>query len=105
MLRERLEGDFENQGSNWWVVSGALTESGFPMFANDPHLSLGTPATFYEIHLSVDNGINVAGVSFPGTPGVILGCNDTICSTGHNLTRNVTWTSTVGFGREVTVTC
>jgi len=30
---------------------------------------------------------------------------DTICFVGQNLTKNVTWTSTVGFGKEVTATC
>ena len=79
VLNTALEQDLTTRGSNWWVVSGALTESGFPMLANDPHLSLGTPSTFHEIHLSVENGINVTGVSFPGAPGIVQGCNDTIC--------------------------
>ncbi len=79
LLRQALERDQTQQGSNWWVVSGDLTESGYPMIANDPHLSLGTPATFYEAHLYVNGGLNVTGVSFPGTPGIVLGCNDTSC--------------------------
>jgi len=79
LLEAALEQDETGQGSNWWVVSGALTESGYPMMANDPHLSLGTPSTFYEIHLHVTGGINVTGVSFPGAPGIVIGCNDEIC--------------------------
>jgi penicillin amidase len=79
ILQDALENDLTSQGSNWWIVSGALTESGFPMIANDPHLSLGSPATFYEVHLNVTGGINVTGVSFPGAPGIVQGCNDEIC--------------------------
>jgi penicillin amidase len=90
MLSRALEGDTTEQGSNWWIVSGALTDSGFPMIANDPHLALDTPATFYEVHLAVPGAMNVAGTSFPGAPGVVLGCNDTIC-----------WGATVN-GQDVT---
>jgi len=79
ILKKALESDYGEMGSNWWIVNGANSESGHPMLANDPHLSLGAPATFYEVHLNVTGGINVTGVSFPGTPGVVIGCNDTIC--------------------------
>ncbi len=79
ILENALENDGTEVGSNWWIANGSLTDSGFPMIANDPHLSLGTPATFYEIHLNVENGINVTGISFPGVPGLVQGCNDTIC--------------------------
>ncbi len=79
LVERTLEPSSGDVGSNWWLASGAVTDSGFPMIANDPHLSLGNPATFYEIHLNVAGGINVAGVSFPGAPGIVQGCNDTIC--------------------------
>lgn len=79
MLERALESDPAEQGSNWWIASGALTASGYPMIANDPHLALDTPATFYEAHLIVDGQLNVAGVSFPGAPGIVQGCNENIC--------------------------
>ena len=70
-------------GSNEWGVAGTNTNTGRPMIANDPHLSLVIPSTFYEWHLVVEddpqNGpMNVSGVGFPGTPGVILGQNEHI---------------------------
>lgn len=67
-------------GSNWWIVSGAKTDTGFPMLANDPHLGLGVPAIFYEMHLVVEgpNPMNVMGVSFAGTPVIVLGRNERI---------------------------
>jgi penicillin G amidase len=68
-------------GSNWWVVAGSKTDTRNAMLANDPHLGLGIPSTFYEIHLMVDSGsspMNVYGVSFPGIPGVVIGQNEHI---------------------------
>ena len=70
-------------GSNEWGVSAANSRTGKPIIANDPHLALDAPSTFYEIHLTVlddpDNGpMNVSGVTFAGAPGVILGQNERI---------------------------
>jgi penicillin amidase len=68
-------------GSNEWGVTGSITPSGRPIIANDPHLSLNAPSTFWEQHLvvnddPVDGPMNVSGVGFPGAPGVILGQNE-----------------------------
>ncbi|MGH0029025.1 MAG: penicillin acylase family protein [Myxococcota bacterium] len=75
-------------GSNEWGVTGSASVGGKPIIANDPHLSLNAPSTFWEWHLRVngdpDEGdMNVSGVGFPGTPGVILG-----------QTEEVTWGAT-----------
>jgi penicillin amidase len=79
-LKRSLRGKTAELGSNWWTVSGALTESGFPMIANDPHLSLDVPATFYEVCINAeDTGLKVNGVSFPGAPGVVIGCGAAAC--------------------------
>jgi penicillin amidase len=74
----------EPAGSNWVLVGSAMSASGSPMLANDPHLSLSTPPVWYEVHINVDSDpqrgpMNVTGVSFAGAPGVILGCNQRIC--------------------------
>lgn len=70
-------------GSNAWVVSGEHTASGYPLIANDPHLTMDTPAIWYETQLIYDKGDgvdwHVSGTSVPGTPGVLLGCNDNAC--------------------------
>jgi penicillin G amidase len=68
-----LEGD-ASIGSNNWVVSGARTASGLPLLANDPHLGLGIPSIWTAVHLTAP-GLDVAGVTLPGVPGVILGRN------------------------------
>ena len=66
-------------GSNNWVVSGRLTESGHAIMANDPHLQLYNPPIWHMVHLVAfgEDEIDVNGVIFPGLPGVILGHNRT----------------------------
>jgi penicillin amidase len=71
------------QGSNEWAVAGSRTTSGRPIVANDPHLSLSAPSTFYPIALRAP-GLDVAGEGFAGAPGVIV---------GHN--RDIAWGATV----------
>ena len=68
-------------GSNEWAVDGTVTDSGNPIVANDPHLGLGSPATFYEMHINTkDRGgdLNVTGIGFAGAPGVVQGHNEKI---------------------------
>ncbi|GAB4366653.1 MAG: penicillin acylase family protein [Deltaproteobacteria bacterium] len=64
-------------GSNAWAVSGRKSETGLPLLAGDPHLLLPCPSLWYENHL-VAPGVDVYGVSFPGTPCVVIGHNPDI---------------------------
>jgi penicillin G amidase len=64
-------------GSNDWVVSGAHTVTGKPLLSNDMHLGHQMPNLWYEAHLKAD-GIDVAGVTLPGMPFVIVGHNQRI---------------------------
>lgn len=65
------------EGSNNWTVSGALTKSGKPIVANDPHRVIGMPSLRYMVHL-VAPGWDVIGAGEPGLPGVALGHNQHI---------------------------
>ncbi|HJV05607.1 MAG TPA: penicillin acylase family protein [Actinomycetota bacterium] len=65
------------QGSNSWVVDGSRTETGKPLLANDPHLAVSVPSAWFECHL-VGPGIDVAGVTLPFSPGILIGHNDRI---------------------------
>jgi len=68
-------------GSNQWAVDGTVTDTGNPIYANDPHLGLGSPATFYEVHVNTkDRGgdMNATGIGFAGAPGVVQGHNESI---------------------------
>lgn len=67
--------DRQSFGSNNWAVDGTKTASGKPILANDPHLGFQLPSIWYTCHLSV-GGDNLAGVTFPGSPVVVIGHND-----------------------------
>lgn len=66
-------------GSNNWVVSGAHTVSGKPLLSNDMHLGHQMPNLWYEAHLHCAGpgcgNYDVAGVTLPGYPYVIVGHN------------------------------
>ncbi len=62
-------------GSNNWALSGARTDTGQPLLANDPHLGLQAPSLWYLAHVSTPAG-NVVGGTLPGIPFVVLGRND-----------------------------
>jgi penicillin G amidase len=61
-------------GSNDWVVSGEHTVTGKPLLSNDMHLGHQMPNLWYEAHLK-SNDFDVAGVTLPGMPYVIVGHN------------------------------
>jgi penicillin G amidase len=73
----------KHEGSNLWAVSGRLSATGRPIVANDPHLPLGTPSTFYPMGLQTDHGFLAFGSTLPGVPGIVLGYN-----------RHISWGAT-----------
>ncbi|HQR47447.1 MAG TPA: penicillin acylase family protein, partial [Thermoanaerobaculia bacterium] len=75
-------------GSNNWVLSGALTKSGKPILANDPHLGINMPALWLPMRFEIA-GRPVEGVTLPGLPGVVLGKNDAIAWGFTNLYTDV----------------
>ncbi|AEG45240.1 peptidase S45 penicillin amidase [Isoptericola variabilis 225] len=90
-----LVGRGEGTGSNSWVVSGEHTASGAPILANDPHLTLGAPSIWSQVGLhcaTVDDScpFDVAGFSFAGFPGVVIGHNDRLAWGLTNMYADVT---------------
>ena len=78
LLQPWLENFLRDQpaplGSNNWVVSGARTTTGKPLLSNDMHLGHQVPNLWYEVHLRAGD-FDVAGVSLPGYPYVMVGHN------------------------------
>jgi penicillin amidase len=73
-------GDLERElpGSNAFALAGAHTASGVAMLANDMHLRLGLPNTWYRAALVwTDGGTErrVVGATLPGAPCLIVGSN------------------------------
>ena len=64
----------DTTASNNWVVDGAHSVTGKPLLANDPHLPLTIPSTWYLAHLAYP-GHDVVGGTLPGIPAIIAGRN------------------------------
>ena len=62
----------QSPGSNSWVLDGAMTATGAPIVANDPHLPLRLPAIWYQVSLHSPS-YSASGMTLPGFPFVILG--------------------------------
>jgi len=77
LLAMAPESGLEGTGSNSWVLAGSRTTTGKPLLANDPHLKLSTPALWYFARLEAP-GLDVAGATMPGLPGVVVGQNKRI---------------------------
>jgi len=90
----QLLGRGDGIGSNSWVVSGSRTSTGKPLLANDPHLGVSIPGIWYQVGLhcrSVSSScpFDVAGYSFSGLPGVVIGHNQSIAWGMTNLGPDV----------------
>lgn len=80
-------------GSNNFAVSGALTDDGRALVADDMHLGLRAPNIWFRAQLrypaadAPGGRVDVGGVSLPGLPGIVVG------STGH-----IAWGFTNSYG-------
>lgn len=88
-FRQQLGNPSTLAGSNAWALSGSKTVSGFPMLASDPHNGLSLPARWFEIHMN-RNGQNVAGITLPGIPYVMMGQNDVMAWSFTNMMADQT---------------
>ena len=68
-------------GSNNWVIAGRLTADGAPLVANDMHLTVRVPNTWYRASLewpdpsSPSGTLRLIGVTLPGVPALVVGSN------------------------------
>lgn len=63
------------EGSNAWVISGAKTESGKVVFANDTHIGFAAPSVWYEAHIEYP-GFSFYGNHLAGMPFGLVGHTD-----------------------------
>ncbi len=61
-------------GSNAFALAGAHTASGSAMLANDMHLDLRVPNTWYRAAIAYV-GRTMVGVTLPGAPAIVAGSN------------------------------
>ncbi|GMQ27703.1 penicillin acylase family protein [Algoriphagus confluentis] len=62
------------QGSNAWVISGSLTQSGKVVFSNDTHIGFSAPSVWFEAHLEYP-GFSFYGNHLAGIPFGFMGNN------------------------------
>jgi len=73
--------DLALAGSNNWAVGGSRTADGRAILANDMHLGMAVPNSWYRVVLewTKDDGCGpthrMVGVTLPGTPAMIVGSN------------------------------
>ncbi len=84
LAAEVLDGVAMARASNAWVLGPALSRSGKPILANDPHLVLRAPALWYVVAIHSPS-YQVAGATIPGLPPVVLGHNRRIAWAWTNL--------------------
>jgi penicillin amidase len=63
--------------SNQWALDASRTVRGDALLANDPHLDLRVPNTFYRAELEWPGGA-ARGASIPGLPGILIGASDAL---------------------------
>jgi len=85
---ESPEAPNKNNGSNNWAVSGSKTKSGRPILCSDPHLGLNLPSLWFEVQITTPTH-STYGASFPGSPAVIIGFNDSLAWGVTNAGRDV----------------
>lgn len=64
-------------GSNAWAVARSKTAGKGVLLANDTHLRLQVPSTWYEVDLKAPT-FHAGGMSLPGVPAIVAGRNDKI---------------------------
>jgi penicillin amidase len=73
--------DAEFTGSNNWAVSAALSGTGAPILASDPHRAHALPSLRYIAHLTAP-GLDVIGAGEACTPGISFGHNGELAFSG-----------------------
>jgi penicillin amidase len=65
-------------GSNNWAIAGSRTASGGALLADDMHLGLSIPNTWYRARLRVGPSLDLVGATLPGVPTLVVGSNGRI---------------------------
>jgi penicillin amidase len=73
--------DDEFSGSNNWAVSGNISYSASAIIANDMHLGISVPNTWFRASFEypyANEKVKVTGATLPGTPSMVIGSNGDI---------------------------
>ena len=79
ILNNDTQDDFLDQnltGSNVIAMNSNKTKSGETFLAINTHQPLEGPTSWYEVHLNSEEGTNIIGTMYPGTPNILIGVNE-----------------------------
>ena len=65
----------EMTGSNTFAFNSSKTTDGNTYLAINTHQPLDGPVSWYEAHLCSEEGTNIIGALFAGTPSILIGAN------------------------------
>ena len=65
-------------GSNAFAFNSNKTDDGSSMLCINPHQPVTGPFSWYEAHVSSEEGLNIHGAMFPGSSTVFLGNNENL---------------------------
>ncbi len=68
----------EVKGSNTFAFNSSKTKDGNTYLAINTHQPLDGPTSWYEVHLCSEEGTNIIGALFAGSPNVLIGANENI---------------------------
>ena len=66
------------KGSNTFAFNSAKTEDGSTFLAINTHQPLDGPVSWYEAHLCSEEGTNILGALFAGSPNILIGVNENL---------------------------
>ncbi len=67
---------FKSAGSNAFAIAASKTTEGVAFLNINSHQPLEGPVAWYEAHLCSEEGLNILGGLFPGSPLVLHGVNE-----------------------------
>ena len=68
----------QQKGSNTFAFNGSKTKDGNTYLAINTHQPLDGPVSWYEAHLLSEEGTNILGGLFAGSPSVLIGVNENL---------------------------
>jgi len=81
ILSDKTQDDFIDQslvGSNFIAMNSNKTKSGESFLVINTHQPLEGPTSWYEAHVNSEEGTNILGTLYPGTPHILIGVNENL---------------------------
>jgi len=82
IIKNQLNYDFSMEeiprGSNTFAFNSNKTTDGNTFLAINTHQPLDGPVSWYEAHLCSEEGTNILGALFAGSPNILIGANENL---------------------------